>query len=236
MLENDYILEIKDLVKDYSGVRAVDGISLGLQRGRILALLGPNGSGKSTILKSAAGLVKPASGEIRICGLLPGNETKKLVSYLPENDCIYPWMTVKQAVGFVSSFYCDWDNAKCRELTDYLKLDGFSVIRKLSKGMRAKLKILLALSRNCPLMLLDEPLSGVDLPARSKIIEAVVSQYRSHEQSIILSTHEVAEAEGIFDEVVFLEKGRVTLSGQADELRDRYNASVADLLLEVYQA
>lgn len=236
MLENNYVLEIKNLVKDYSGVRAVDGISLGLKKGRILALLGPNGSGKSTILKSAAGLVRPASGEIRICGLKPGNETKKLVSYLPENDCLYPWMTVRQAVGFLSSFYSDWDHAKCRELTDYLKLDGCSVIRKLSRGMRAKLKILLALSRNCPLMLLDEPLSGVDLPVRSKIIEAVVSQYRSQEQSIILSTHEVAEAEGIFDEVVFLEKGRVRLSGQADELRDRYSASVADLLMEVYQA
>lgn len=175
--ESSLALCMKNVAKDYLLKRAVDGISLSVPKGRILGLLGPNGSGKSTTLKMIAGLTRASSGSISICGRKVGIETKHMVAYLPEVDYIYPWMTVKQSIEFISAFYPDWDYRKTNELLAFLKLDEDYVIRRLSKGTRAKLKVLIALSRKASLLLLDEPLSGIDYPTRARIIEAIVSQY-----------------------------------------------------------
>lgn len=234
--ETGIVLDMKDVVKDFFMKRAVDSLSLSVQKGRILGMLGPNGSGKSTTLKMIAGLTKASSGSISICGQRTGVNTKHLISYLPEIDYIYPWMTVKQSIEFISTFYPDWDYRKTNELLGFLKLDENYNIKKLSKGMRAKLKILITLSRKAPLLLLDEPLSGIDYPTRSKIIEAIVSQYREDDQSVILSTHEVPDSEAVFDDVVFLENGSIKLSGTADDLRVKYDKSIAELMKEVYPA
>jgi len=236
MTEKENILEVRNVVKDYFRLRAVDRLSFNLEKGKILGLLGPNGSGKSTTLKLIAGLLKLTSGEIRVLGHRSGKTVKTDIAYLPEIDYLYPWMTVKQIIEFVAPFYKDWDMKKSEELIGYLKLDRSLMIKKLSKGMRAKLKILMVLSRNAPLILMDEPFSGIDYPTRSKLIEAIVNQFREDKQSIILSTHEVPETEGIFDEVIFLEGGSIKLSGSADGIREKYDMSISELLKEVYPA
>lgn len=232
----DKIMEVRDIVKKYDKKTALDGVTFDLQKGRILGLLGPNGSGKSTMLKLAAGLVRKDAGTIKVCGLEPGVASKSKIAYLAEVDCLYPWMKVKQFLEFIPEFYDDWDNRKSEELMAFFKLEKDAIIKQLSKGMRAKLKILLAFSRNASLILLDEPLSGIDYPSRAKIVETIIKHFKEKEQSIILSTHEIIETEGVFDDVVMLEYGRIKLMGQAEDLREEYKMSITELLKEVYPA
>ncbi|MCR4399036.1 MAG: ABC transporter ATP-binding protein, partial [Firmicutes bacterium] len=213
------VVEASGLTKWYSRVRALDGVNLEVKSGAILGVLGPNGSGKSTLLKIIGGLIRPSAGRITVVGSKPSSRTKALTAYMPESDHLYPWMTVEQTLRFVSSFYRDWDNARARELMGAMELPASAGVASLSKGGRARLRLLLCLARRAPLVLLDEPLSGIDITSRSRIIRAIVSEYRAGEQAIVLSTHQVAESESIFDDVLFLKEGRVALCGAAENLR-----------------
>lgn len=228
------LIVVKDLVKHFHRAEALNGLSLELSRGVILGLLGPNGAGKSTFLKVLAGLYRPTSGSVFIDGKVPSRETKSTVAYLPEIDYLYSWMTVAETLKFVSSFYKDWSDEKAKGLIDTMGLNPEQNVGKLSKGLRARLKIIIAMARNASLVLLDEPLSGIDVPSRGKIIKAIVSEYRSDDQTIIVSTHEVADTESIFDEVVFLDSGRVKLQGNAEELRQSRGVSILQLMEEEY--
>lgn len=228
------LIEARDLRKQYGRTWALAGLDLTLQPGRILGLLGPNGSGKSTFLRIAAGLVKPSGGEVRISSLRPGIESRKFVSYLPETDSLYREMTVQGTLSYTATFFDDWDSAKSLELLSFMELDPKSPVAGLSRGMRARLKLVLALSRRARLLLLDEPLSGIDPRSRSRIVQAIVGQYRPEEGSMVISTHEVIQAEGAFDDVVFLDKGRVKLAGNAEELRIQHGRSLEALFEEVY--
>lgn len=229
------LLEVNGLHKEYDGKWALAGLDLHLEQGRILGLLGPNGSGKSTLLKIIAGLVKPTRGEVKLAGRVPGRQTKSDIAYLPETDCLYREMTVRGTVQYVSTFYDDWDSEKAKELLGFMELDGRTPVTTLSRGMRARLKLVLALSRRAPLMLLDEPLSGIDPKSRSRIVRAIVGEYRPEQGSVIVSTHEVIQAEGAFDDVVFLERGRVKLAGNAEDLRSQHGKSLEALFEEVYE-
>jgi len=226
----------RDLAKRFGRVDAVNGITVEIPRGQIVGLVGPNGSGKSTFLKLIAGLLRPDRGEILVAGRRPGLATKRLVAYEPEGDCLYDWMTVQQIMEFVAVQVPDWDSDKARSLLSFLNLREqlATRIRNLSNGMRARVKLLITLSRNAPLTLLDEPLSGIDPTSRLRIIQSLVSEFRLGEQTIILSTHEVAETEGIFDRVIFLEKGQIKIDGDAQELRARYGCSIQRIFEEVY--
>lgn len=231
----DKIVEVNDLHKRFFRTKALRGLSFQLERGLILGLLGPNGSGKSTLLKILSGLYQPSSGKVLINGEKPSVETKAQVAYLPEIDNLYSWMTVGQTINFVSAFFHDWDQDKGSELVEFMNLDMMATVGKLSKGMRARLKLVLAMARNSPLVLLDEPFSGIDPPSRDRILEAIIAQYRIGEQSIILSTHEVWESEKIFDKVLFIEDGQVKLMGDAEELRKEWDKSINDIFKEVYK-
>lgn len=227
------LVKIEDLTKSYGRQRAVDGITLTIPRGVIVGLLGPNGSGKSTLLKLITGLVRPSSGRIWINQSLPSPRTKAQIAYLPEVDYLYGWMTVGQTLDFVSRFYQDWNHGKARNLLTFMELQEEVTVKSLSKGMRARLKIVLALARDAELVLLDEPLSGIDPPSRTRIVEAIIFQYRVGAQTLVLSTHEILETEGIFDEVVFLHQGKVALQGNADSLRSQRGKSLRALFEEV---
>lgn len=235
MSEKETIVEIKGLKKIYSRTVALNDISLNIQRGKIIGLLGPNGSGKSTLLKAICGLVKPSSGKILINGMKPSVKTKHYVSYLPEIDHLYSWMTVREMLDFIASFYNDWSRERTEELLEFMGLDREAGIRNLSKGMRARLKLVTALARNAELVLLDEPLSGIDPPSRNRILQSIVSEYRVGEQTIVLSTHEVLSAESVFEDVIFLNKGQVKLYDSAENLRARYGSSIEELWEEVFE-
>lgn len=234
MANNRYILEISDLSKRYGRVDALDSISLKLPAGQIWGVLGPNGSGKSTLLKCIAGLVKPDKGTIRVNGLSPSRHTKAQVAFVPEIDTMYRWMTVAEALAFSASFFQDWQAERAQELLEFMQLEPKMKIAALSKGMRARLRLVLGMARSAELVLLDEPLSGIDPASRDRIVEGIARQFSGNSQSIMLSTHAVDETERLFDTVVFLRHGRIELIGSAEELRLQHGKSINDLFKEVY--
>lgn len=227
------VLEFHDVHKHYPGVDALRGVSFTLPRGVVVGLLGANGSGKSTLIKLAAGMLRPNRGRVRVLGLEPGRRTKARVAYLPEVDHLYAWMTVAETLDFVRRFYGDWQPERERLLMEELGLPERQRVGALSKGMRARLRLVLALSRAADLILLDEPLSGIDPPSRSRITRAILAAYRAGEQTLLLSTHEVLETESLFDRVLVLDRGRVVLDGDADSLRGQAGRSIQALLEEV---
>ncbi|MCF8000501.1 MAG: ABC transporter ATP-binding protein [Halanaerobiales bacterium] len=227
-------IEIKNISKKYPGALALDEISVNFPKGQITGLVGPNGSGKSTLLKIITGLVVEDSGQVKINDL----KDKRLmdqIAFLPEINHLYDWMTIKEAINFFSNQYSDFSTKKANELLDFMNLSFEQKIKALSKGMVARLKLVLVLARRAPLLILDEPLSGIDPNSRARILESLISEYESDFQSIVISTHEVVEAERFFDHVVFLEEGKVLLEGNTDDLRAERNKSVQELVREVFK-
>ncbi|MBB3111078.1 ABC-2 type transport system ATP-binding protein [Paenibacillus phyllosphaerae] len=231
---NPYMIELTAIHKRYLLKQALTDIDLQIRTGTIVGLLGPNGSGKSTLMKMIAGLIYPTSGMIQVAGRTPDVHNKKHIAYLPEIDHLYGWMTVAETLRFLSGFYSDWQADKAAALMETLELDGKQKMRNLSKGMRARLKLITAFARNVPLILLDEPFSGIDPPSRAKIIRSIISEFQSEEQTILLSTHTVSESEPMFDDVIFLHQGRVKLFDSAENLRSTYGCSLENIWEKVY--
>lgn len=228
------ILECSRLCKHYGRVQALDGVDLTLEPGRIVGLLGPNGSGKSTLLKLACGLLTPSEGSIRICGEKPGAVTNALVSYLPERTAVPEWMSVKELLAFYADFYDDFQLEAARQMLDALGLASAKQIRQMSKGSREKVQLILTMSRQARLYLLDEPIGGVDPATRDYILSTIIANYNP-EASVVISTHLIADVEKILDEVVFLQEGRVLLHDEVDALREEKGKSIDALFREVFK-
>ena len=200
------ILECRQLVKKYGSVQALNGIDLELPEGKIIGLLGPNGSGKTTLIKLASGLLQPTSGEILIDGMKPGVETKRIVAYLPERNYLEDRMTVEQMLKFMQDFYADFNMDKAREMLTHLDIDPKAKFKALSKGNREKVQLILVMSRDAKLYLLDEPIGGVDPASRDYILDTIIKNYNK-DATVILSTHLIADIEPVLDEFVFIRKG-----------------------------
>ena len=228
------ILEITNLTKKYFSKKALKNVNISLDKGRILGLMGPNGSGKTSLLKIIAGLQHSNSGEVLVCGKKIGTETKKLVSFLPDKNVLYPYMKAIDAINFFQNYYDDFDVNKAFELLDFMKLDKDEKVSSMSKGMIEKLNLTLAFSRNAKLFVLDEPLGGVDPVARDRIISTIIKTY-NEDSSIIISTHLVNDVERIFDDVCFIGKGKVILSGSAEDLRQEKGLSIDQLYIQTFQ-
>ena len=228
------MIEFKNVSKSFGSTVALNDVSLVFPRGKIIGLFGPNGAGKSTSIKLIMGLNRPDRGEVRVDGENPQNK-KQDMAYLPEIDHLYPWMNIAQAADFTRTFYADWDEGKYRELIKFLNLQEDMKISKISKGQRAKTKLLLTVSRRAPYLLMDEPLSGIDILTREEIINTLIRDYREGEQTIIISTHEIAEVESLVDEVIFLGRGQIKLSGNAEDLRVKRNMSLVELMKEAFR-
>lgn len=200
------ILECRQLVKKYGSFQALNGIDLELPTGKIIGLLGPNGSGKTTLIKLASGLLQPTSGEILIDGMKPGVETKRIVAYLPERNYLEDRMTVEQMLKFMKDFYEDFNMDKAREMLTHLDIDPKAKFKALSKGTREKVQLILVMSRDAKLYLLDEPIGGVDPASRDYILDTIIKNYNK-DATVILSTHLIADIEPVLDEFVFIRKG-----------------------------
>ena len=228
------IIKTSNLSKSYGSKKALDNINLSLEKGKILGLLGPNGSGKTTFMKIAAGLVKPTSGEIIIDNHEIGIYTKSIVSYLPDVNILYKWMKIKDSIKFFEDFYNDFDTERCKKILDFMELDKELKVTSLSKGMVEKLHLSLVLARRAKLYIFDEPLGGIDVIARDKIIDAIISNY-NEDSSIIISTHLVRDIERMFDDVAFISEGKIILEGNAEDLRQEKEKSIEGIYREVFE-
>lgn len=229
------VLTCEKLTKVYGKEKtALDGIDLELDFGRIVGLLGPNGSGKTTLLKLANGLLQPTEGRIRIAGMAPGPETKELVSYLPDADWLPDWMRVEELVGMFRDFYADFDAARAEEMLARLEIAPNARLKTLSKGNKEKVQLVLAMSRNARLYLLDEPIGGVDPAARDYILNTIISNY-SKDATVVISTHLIEDIEPVLDEAVFLKDGRIFAHRAVDDIRETEGKSVDAYFREVFK-
>lgn len=229
------ILECRGLSKSYGkGIYALQNLNLSLERGQIVGLLGPNGSGKTTLIKLVNDLLIPTQGEILINGKTPCIETKKWVSYLPERACLNDWMRVKDIVCYFDDFYDNFRPERANQMLDDLKIDPKARLRTLSKGTREKVQLILVMSREASLYILDEPIGGVDPAARDYILHTILSNY-SEDATILLSTHLIQEIEHILDRVIFLRQGQVVLNSTVDDIRTEQKKSVDLLFREVFR-
>ena len=229
------ILECRGLKKQYGpGAPALKGIDLALPQGRIVGLLGPNGSGKSTLMKLCNGLLTPTAGSLFIQGHPVGIQTKSLVSYLPDHNYLNDWMRVEGLVRFFADFYENFDTAKAYDMLGRLDIDPRNRLKTLSKGNKEKVQLILVMSRQVPLYLLDEPIGGVDPATRDYILSTIIGNYNP-EAAVIISTHLIADVEKVLDEVIFINQGQVVLQSSVDEIREEKGMSVDALFREVFK-
>lgn len=229
-----YILEAKDLCKNYGHIQALNHVNFQLKPGQIIGLLGPNGSGKSTLIKTINGLLVPTSGEITILGQKPGVETKSIVSYLPERTYLNDWMRVSQILDFFNDFYSDFDRNKAVEMLHRLGIDSHDRLKTMSKGTKEKVQLILVMSRSAALYCLDEPIGGVDPAARDYILETIINNYCEN-AAVLISTHLISDIENILDEVVFLQNGCVRDVISVDDIREKHHKSVDAYFREVFR-
>lgn len=227
------LVEIKELGKCYGKKKVMNNLSLSLESGRIVGILGPNGSGKSTLIKMMAGVLKPTSGQITINGYPVGVNTKKIVSYLPERTYLNPSMKVKEAVDYFADFYEDFSKQKALDMLEKFGINEQDKIKSLSKGTREKVQIVLVMSREAKLYLLDEPMGGVDPAARDYILRTIISNY-NEDATVVITTHLISDIENVLDEVVFIKQVEVYLKESVDDIRTKYNKSVDALFREVF--
>lgn len=229
-----YVLECKNLSKHYSGKRALENVDLQLASSRIVGLLGPNGSGKTTMIKLAEGLLQPSAGEILIDGETPGPSSKSKIAYLPDRECLPDYMTVEQLLKFYEDFFKDFDRKRAETMLRNLDILKSSRLKKMSKGTKEKVQLILTMSRDAKIYILDEPIAGVDPAARDYILKTIISNY-SPDSLVVICTHLIADIESVLDEVVFLKEGRVVLHRNADELREENGKNIDKLFREVFK-
>ena len=227
------LFQCTGLTKRFGNTLALNNVSFTLERGRIIGLLGPNGSGKSTLIKLANGLLTPTAGEIRICGTVPGIETHARVSYLPDRTYLSDWMTANDLLQFFDTFYDDFDIDKAAEMLLHLGIRPKDLLKTMSKGTKEKIQLVVVMSREADLYLLDEPIGGVDPAARDYILSTILTNYREN-STVLISTHLISDIEKILDDVLFLNKGEITLHQSVDDIRAQYGKSVDALFREVF--
>ncbi len=228
------LVELTEVTKSYDGkVAAVDNVSLTLPKGRIIGLLGPNGSGKTTLIKMLNGLLKPTSGKILINGMSIGPATKERVAYLPDRTYLTGNKTVNQILDYFVDFYPDFSRDKAMDMLGSLGIDPASRMKNLSKGTKEKVQLILVMSRNADLYILDEPIAGVDPAARDYILRTIINNYNP-EATVLISTHLISDIEQVLDEVVFMRYGKLVLYTCVDNIREQKGKSVGAYFREVF--
>ncbi len=221
----EILVQVDHLSKSYGNKVALKDVCLTIPTGKIIGLLGKNGSGKSTLIKLINGLLRKDAGTIKVSGYEPGVETKRLISYLPERTYLDRSQSVQQILTFFQDFYPDFNLEKAKRLIQDLGLDLHMKISSMSKGMQEKLQLILVMSRNAKLYILDEPLGGVDPSTRDYILDTILTNF-SEDASILISTHLIFDVERILDDVIFVDQGVIQGYEEADRLRTEQGCSI----------
>ena len=228
------LVQFEHVKKSYGQKTVLEDLNFQIEPGKIYGLLGPNGSGKSTTIKMINGLLQPESGTVRIEGLEPGVESKKIISYLPDRNYLSDWMRVSDTLNLFQDFYKDFDMSRAEEMLQGLAINKNDRLKTLSKGTLEKVQLVLIMARRAKLYVLDEPIAGVDPAARDYIMKTILSNY-GEESSILISTHLITDIEKILDEVMFLQNGKIVLQGAVDEIREEYGNSIDGIFREVFR-
>jgi ABC-2 type transport system ATP-binding protein len=223
---SELIIETKNLKKIYGKKAAVGGIDLAVERGSIHGFLGRNGSGKTTTIKMLLGLTYPTSGDARIFGLRPedrkeGVRIRQRIGFVSEDKGLYDYAKVGQMISFTRSFFPNWDREMEERLIGLFDLPMNQRVKKLSKGMRTKLALLLALPRHADLLVLDEPTEGLDPAITEDVLQMLVGMAAGG-TTIFFSSHQLSEVEQIADHISIIERGRIVVEGGLDELKENY--------------
>ncbi len=228
------LLECKNLTKIYGKTCAIDNINLEIPKGRIIGVFGINGAGKSTFFKLINQLLIPTEGEILFKGEKLGIKSKERIAYLPERSYLNNSKRIKDVLKYFDDFYDNFNLKKAYKLLDELKLDSNMQLYKMSKGMLTKFNLILVISRDADLYILDEPLDGVDPSTRDYIIEKILSNVKN-KSSMLISTHMISDIEKILDDVIFLDRGRIVLSSPREELVKKEKSSVDEIFRRMFR-
>lgn len=230
------VLECTNVNKSYKKNKPVlTNLNVAIPEGRIVGLLGPNGCGKSTLIKMIAGILQPNSGEITVAGNPVGEKSCALISYLPERTYFNNSMKVRDILTYFKDFYSDFDIERAKQLLNDLGIDINASLKTLSKGTKEKVQLILVMSRNAKLYLLDEPIAGVDPAAREYILSTIVSNYNP-EASIVITTHLITDVEQVLDDFIFMGYGgQIIMAGNAEEARNETGKSLDELFKEVFR-
>jgi ABC-2 type transport system ATP-binding protein len=228
------LLECYGISKAYPQTLALNCTNLSVESGRIVGLLGPNGSGKTTLIKMISGILTPSSGQILINGKPVGLETKPMVSYLPERTYLNDWMKVSDIIQFFRDFYTNFNPEKAYQMLEKLNINPTDRLKTMSKGTKEKVQLILVMSREADLYLLDEPIGGVDPAARDYILNTIISNYNQN-ATVIISTHLIADIEKILDDVIFINQGNIVLTSSVDEIREKTGKSIDAFFREEFR-
>ncbi|MDO5560883.1 MAG: ABC transporter ATP-binding protein [Oscillospiraceae bacterium] len=229
------MLKFENATKGYGAKKALNNLNVSFEPGKVYALVGPNGSGKSTMMKVAAGLVKLSSGHCTYCGIPIGVDSKSKIAYMSTEPFYYDYMKISDVAKYYHDFFSDFSYDRFNDLLKFMQLDPGMKIKSLSSGMAAKLKITATLSRDAQVIMLDEPLNGIDLLGRDQIINAVIKA-TNPSSTFIISSHLFDELETIVDNVVMIKNGCVALEGELEAMREEHGKSISDLYREIYAA
>ena len=228
------LVKCNNLCKNFDNKIILKDVNLSIQKGKIVGLLGKNGMGKTTLIKLINDLLTPTSGEVLINSETPNVNSKRVISYLPERTYLDKSMKVSQIITFFEEFYDNFNKEKAIKLLKDLDLDINAKINKMSKGMQEKLQLILVMSREAELYILDEPLGGVDPATRDYILDTILSNFNEG-ASVIISTHIISDIERILDDVIFIDKGKIILTSSADDLRKKENASIDEIFRRCFK-
>ena len=234
LISENTVLYVDQVRKSYGKKRVLKNMSFSIEKGKIVGFIGPNGCGKTTLVKLINGLMPVTDGVILVGGKKIGKETKAMVSYLPERTYLNNWMKVKDILDFFGDLFEDFDRQRAEQMFSDMKIGLNEKLKNLSKGAKEKVQLVLVMSRQADLYILDEPIAGVDPAARSYIMKTLLTNL-PEESSLLIVTHLISDIETICDEVIFVNDGSVVLHEETEALREKYGKSIDAIFREEFR-